>query len=71
MAMQPTQVPSFLTASTPLGLKRKMVRNNLKFGYFIQYLNIQFANKRWYAWFYIDLSNELEKSYIDINKESE
>jgi hypothetical protein len=65
MSVKPTEIPSFIFASTPLGLKKKMLKNNLKYGYFLQYFDISFVNGRWYAWFYVDVDLEMQKQYLD------
>lgn len=56
-----SQIPKYIAASTPQGLRRLMFKTNMRLGYFIQYFDIQFVNGKWYAWFYIDIELELEK----------
>jgi|688.fasta_scaffold02549_26 hypothetical protein len=56
----PTAIPNFITASTPMGLRRLMLSNNARMGAYVRYFDIQQAtvNGRlvWVAWFYEDLS---------------
>jgi hypothetical protein len=54
----------FLVARTPEGLRRAMLRNNLKHKAFINYMTPQYVKKggedegRWYVWFFV---SEMEK----------
>lgn len=55
-----TVIPNFLTAVTPLGLRRLMLLNNKKHGAWLKY-DIQYveSQKRWYAWYYAEsISND-------------
>jgi hypothetical protein len=54
-------VPQYVSASTPQGLVREMLKNNLKLKGHVQYHSIQFAEGRWYAWFLQDISESLKK----------
>jgi hypothetical protein len=49
------QLPFFIKARSPQGLRRLMIKTNAKHGYTFHYFDIQFANGSWYAWFYKDL----------------
>jgi hypothetical protein len=51
----PLSAPDFITAKTPKGLRRAMLRNNLKQKGFVVYEFIQYvqSDKLWYAWFYV------------------
>lgn len=51
----PLSAPDFVTAKTPRGLRRAMLRNNIKQKGFVVYEAIQFVDKDglWYAWFYV------------------
>ena len=51
----PTSAPDFISAKTPRGLRRAMLRNNFKQKGFVVYEFIQFVAKDglWYAWFYV------------------
>jgi hypothetical protein len=56
----PTAIPNFITASTPMGLRRLMLSNNARMGAYVRYFDIQQVtiNSKlvWIAWFYEDLS---------------
>lgn len=45
-------IPAFVTARSPLGLRRAMLINNAKAGAFHRYFDIQFVQGQWYAWFF-------------------
>lgn len=47
-----TAIPDFISASSPKGLRRLMLRNNIKRKAWFEY-DIQFNPKdgKWYAWF--------------------
>lgn len=51
-----SDVPNFVSAESPQGLRRAMLKNNLKLKAFVNYSNIQFANGRWFAWYVVDIS---------------
>jgi hypothetical protein len=52
MAGNSRRVPSFLKATSPQGLVRLMLSNNVKLGMQFEYQIIH-DGKSWYAWFYI------------------
>lgn len=58
----PTSIPNFITAVTPMGLRRLMLINNAKYGAHIRYFDIQFVEmngkKQWVAWFYSTLADD-------------
>lgn len=45
-------VPHFLSAGSPAGLRRQMLKNNALNGTAYSYFDIQFVGGKWYAWFY-------------------
>lgn len=45
-------IPNYLTARSPQGLRRAMLVNNLRKQTQLVYSNIQFVDGKWYAWFY-------------------
>lgn len=47
-------VPNFVSAESPQGLRRAMFKNNLKLKAFVNYFAIQHAEGRWFAWYFID-----------------
>jgi hypothetical protein len=46
------QIPNFLTAQTPQGLRRLMLLNNLKYGRQYNYFDLQFVNGKWFVWYF-------------------
>jgi hypothetical protein len=49
------QIPFFIRARSPMGLRRSMIMNNAKHGLTFHYFDIQFVQGSWYAWFYKSL----------------
>jgi len=47
------EIPSYIMASSPRGLRLSMLKNNVKYGMTFQYFDIQFVKGKWYAWFYL------------------
>jgi hypothetical protein len=45
-------IPNFLKAKSPQGLRRLMLLNNVKSVIQYTYHDIQFVNGDWYAWYY-------------------
>lgn len=43
-----------------MGLRRAMLRNNVRLRAFIKYFDVQYVNGQWYAWFFapVDLMQE-------------
>lgn len=54
---QGADIPNFIQASTPQGLRLAMLRNNAKHGMFFHYFDIQFVNGKWIAWFFQRIEN--------------
>lgn len=52
---QSSDIPNFLRARSPQGLRRAMIRNNAKLGMFIKYFDIQFVNGEWFAWYFVEI----------------
>lgn len=52
-----SRIPNFLVAADPQGLRRLMIQNNLRLQAEILYSDIQYANGKWYAWFYENLAD--------------
>lgn len=59
-----TDIPVFITAKSPQGLRRKMFETNLKLKAFVNYQHIQFADGQWYAWFFAD-DKQTEEAGLD------
>lgn len=47
-------IPNFIKAKSPRGLRSLMIRNNTKRGKFFDYFDIQFVKGSWFAWYYDD-----------------
>lgn len=60
-------IPNFLRARSAAGLRRAMLKNNLKHKAFVQYFDIQFneAERVWYAWYFSNLSRDENQSIED------
>jgi hypothetical protein len=54
-------IPHFLSARTPKGLRVAMLRNNLKWKLVFNYYQIIFDGKRWYAWYQMNAVEEMER----------
>lgn len=54
------QIPNFITAGSPLGLRRQMLKNNVRLGAFVRYFDITYVTEEkksyWVAWFYEDVT---------------
>lgn len=57
MAYRSELIPDFLKARSPEGLRRLMLERNLKDGKQYNYFSIQQSNGYWFAWFYVDLTD--------------
>jgi hypothetical protein len=56
MVKNPSQIPNYLTASSPRGLRRLMLLTNVRLKAFIQYFDIQqTSDGKWVAWFFEDV----------------
>ena len=55
---QVNQLPNYLKAKTPRGLRLLCIKNNAKLSSTIQYFDIQFVKGYWYAWYYEPLTAE-------------
>lgn len=60
-------IPNFITAESPQGLRRKMLRNNIKWKGYVKYFNIQFVKGKWVAWYVIGLEESALQESEDIN----
>lgn len=52
------QIPNFVSAVTPMGLRRAMLMNNAKYRLVFNYYSVSYANGRWFAWFYQAIEND-------------
>ena len=46
------RIPKFINARSPQGLQRLMLQTQAKLGYGVKWFDIQFVNRRWYAFYY-------------------
>jgi len=49
-----TNIPHFISARSPEGLRRLMLRTNVKHGLIFDYYQIIFDGKKWFAWYQLD-----------------
>ena len=55
-----TRIPNFLSAGSPKGLQRLMLKNNISRGIVFSYDIVWVeSDKKWYAWFDYDNSQEI------------
>jgi hypothetical protein len=54
------EIPNFIKARNPKGLRAEMLKNNHRLAMTIQYFDIQFVNKVWFAWYYEPLRKSQE-----------
>lgn len=52
------ELPNFIKAKTPRGLRLLMIRNNVRLKATVQYFDVQFVKGAWFAWFYEPLNME-------------
>jgi hypothetical protein len=60
-------LPAFVSARTPFGLRRKCLMNNKRLGLCVKYFDFQEAsNGKWYCWFYQPMShNDLNLNEVE------
>lgn len=46
------RIPKYISASSPKGLRRIMLKTQMKLGIGVEFFDIQFAQKKWIAWYY-------------------
>ena len=56
-----SNIPNFLVAKTPAGLRRLMRRNNVARGGYVDYKVMVGPDGRWYAWYVIDINQAIEE----------
>lgn len=59
------QIPNFVKAKTPRGLRLLMLKNNAKLSATVQYFDIAFVKGHWFAWFYEPLTTESANAIIE------
>lgn len=62
MGFRGTEIPQYIKAGSPEGLRQLMFRNNAKLGGFVNYFDITFVQEPgkkpyWIAWFFLDVEN--------------
>ena len=61
-------IPNFLMAQTPQGLRRKMRSNNIFHGGYVQYFDIcQTKDGKWIAWYIISLKEVINEDEAAID----
>ena len=63
-----TNIPHFIKARSPKGLRRLMLRNNVKYKLIFNYYQIVFDGKDWYAWFQLDAADALEEELKEMEE---
>lgn len=63
------QLPFFIKARSPQGLRRLMIQTNTKQGYTFHYFDIQHVNGNWYAWYYKDLKSTNSEDIEELNND--
>jgi hypothetical protein len=53
-----TQIPAYVAAATPMGLRRAMLLQNAKDRLVHNYYSILYVGGRWYAWYYAEINND-------------
>lgn len=56
---KPTVIPNFIAASTLNELRRLCLLNNIAKNTQHNYFDFQFINKKWYAFFYEDVEDQM------------
>lgn len=62
MGFKGTEIPQYIKAGSPEGLRQLMFKNNARLGSYVHYFNIQYIiepNKKpyWIVWFYLDVKD--------------
>lgn len=60
----PFTVPMYLTAKTADELMMVMAKNNVKYGTNFKYVDIQFVENKWYAWYYHDNTKLMKQKIV-------
>lgn len=63
MTKTPNELPNFIAARDPMGLRRLMLETNARLGQYTHYFDIQYADiggkKQWVAWFYETIADDV------------
>lgn len=57
---RPNEIPNYIQAVTPRGLRLAMIENNTRQKLTIQYFDIQYVKGKWFAWFYLPIKHDDE-----------
>lgn len=63
-----TNIPHFLKARSPEGLRRSMLKNNIKHGLIFDYYQINHVDGFWYAWFQLDAVDAMAEELKEIEQ---
>ena len=63
-----SNIPHYLKARSPEGLRRAMLKNNVKWGMIFNYYQIIFDGKDWWAWFQLDAVESLQDELNEIEE---
>lgn len=66
----PYEIPNFLRAKTPEGLKKEMLKVNAILGFHNKFFDIQFVNGEWFCWFYKEDNRPQSMFVKDLNAKS-
>jgi hypothetical protein len=71
-AARPSEIPQFITARSKLGLRRLMLKTNVKLKMTVQYFDIQqdLVTKEWVAWYYARPQQE-DQLFNDVDNGTE
>jgi len=70
MSVNIDNIPTYVRAQSPQGLRRLMLRNNIKHGAIFEYKIMLGPDSYWYAWFQLDYGDEMLSENIN-TKEGE
>lgn len=59
------ELPNFLMARNPKELRALMFKNSLRLAMTVQYFDIQFAQGKWFAWYFepLEKSREMREAH--------
>lgn len=66
-----TRIPNYLSARSPQALRRLMLAMNMKMGGEVKYFDIQFVQGKWFAWFFLDIEDDLKTHKKTLPEEGE
>jgi hypothetical protein len=60
-----TSIPNFVSAETPQGLRLAMYKLNQKYKMMLIFQDIQYAQNKWFAWYYIEYDRLNTKDQVE------